>query len=348
MKKFDYSFLKNELIPSETVSFLTQIVKRNLINRDIIDKYPKIFNELKLIAIAQSTIASNAIEGIITSDKRVKDLLAGNVSPINHDEREILGYKDVLENIHTNYQHFDISENLILEFHNQLLSYDNSLHRGKYKTSDNVIREISKDDRRSIRFRPTPANETSDTMEQLILAFIEARDDTRINQLLLIPCFILDFLCIHPFADGNGRLSRLLTSLLLYKNNYDIVKFVSFENQINLYKNEYYEALRNSSIKWHEGYNNYYYFINNFLITLIRSYNELDKRFDILSEKKLTKKDRIKNTILKSLVPISRKEIEELWPDIAVDTIKRELINLQNDKVIRKIGSFKNAKYIKL
>lgn len=348
MKTFDYSFLKNESIPSDTVSFLMHVEKHNLSNLDIIDDYPKIFDELKLIAIAQSIIASNAIEGIITSDKRVKDLLAGDVSPINHDEMEILGYKDVLENIHINYKNFDVSENLILEFHKQLLSYDNSSHRGKYKTSDNVIMEISKDGKRSVRFKPTPASETSDAMEQLILAFMEARDDARINQLLLIPCFILDFLCIHPFADGNGRMSRLLTSLLLYKNNYDIVKYVSFENQINLYKNEYYEALRNSSIQWHEGYNNYYYFINNFLITLIRSYNELDKRFNILSENKLTKKDRIKNTILKSIVPISRKEIEELWPDIAVDTIKRELINLQNEKVIRKIGNFKNAKYIKI
>ncbi len=331
MRIFDYSFLKNKPIPAHTVNLLTTVEKLTIDRRTLVDTYPKLFKELTKIAIVQSIISSNAIEGIVTTDERIKGLLSGSISPINHNENEILGYKDVIDLIHHNYDEYSFTEEQILAFHQLLLSYERPSYAGKYKTSDNVILEISKNETRSVRFRPTPAKETQVAMEQMILAYMDARDDSSVNQLLLIPCVILDFLSIHPFSDGNGRMSRLLSLLLLYKNGFSIGKYISFENQIN----------------WGNSTNDYYPFINHFLITLIRCYNELDKRVSILSSKVTNKKERIKITIEKSLVPLSRKELMELWPDIAVDTIKKVLIELQNEGIIRKIGNFKNAKYIK-
>jgi len=348
MKIFDYSFLKDKPIPAQTVNLLTTVEKLTIDRRTLIDSYPKLFEELTKIAIVQSIISSNAIEGIVTTDERIKGLLNGSVSPINHNENEILGYKDVIDLIHHNYNEYSFTEEQILAFHQLLLSYERPSYAGKYKTSDNVILEITKNGTRSVRFRPTPAKETQSAMEQMILAYMDARDDSNVNQLLLIPCVILDFLSIHPFSDGNGRLSRLLSLLLLYKNGFTIGKFISFENQINLNKKEYDQSLKLSSDNWNNSANDYYPFINHFLVTLIRCYNELDKRVSILSSKVTNKKERIKITIEKSLVPLSRKELMELWPDIAVDTIKKVLIELQNEGTIQKIGNFKNAKYRKI
>lgn len=345
MRFFDYSFLKNKPIPANTVSLLTTVEKLTIDRKIMVDSYPKLFEELTKIAIVQSIISSNAIEGIITTDDRIKGLLDGTVSPINHNENEILGYKDVINLIHINYQDYNFSEEQILFFHQLLLSYERPSYAGKYKINDNVIMEVSANGMRTVRFRPTPAKETKTAMEQMILAYMDARDDASINQLLLIACVIMDFLSIHPFSDGNGRMSRLLSLLLLYKNGFDIGRYISFENQINQHKSEYYQSLKMSSKDWEVGKNDYYPFINHFLMTLIRCYNELDKRVNILSSRELSKKDRIKETILKSLVPISRKEILELWPDIAVDTVKKVLIEIKNEGVIKKIGNFKNAKY---
>lgn len=347
MKIFDYTFLKNKPIPAHTVNLLTTVEKLTIDRRTLISSYPKLFEELTKIAIVQSIISSNAIEGIVTTDERIKGLLNGSVSPINHNENEILGYKDVINLIHGNYDEYDFTEEQILAFHQLLLSYERPTYAGRYKTSDNVILEIAKNGTRSIRFRPTPAKETQAAMEQMILAYMDARDDSWINQLLLIPCVILDFLSIHPFSDGNGRMSRLLSLLLLYKNGFSIGKYISFENQINLNKKEYYQSLKLSSDNWGNNANDYYPFINHFLVTLIRCYNELDKRVSILSSKVTNRKERIKITIEKSLVPLSRKELMELWPDIAVDTIKKVLVELQNEGIIQKIGNFKNAKYRK-
>ncbi|MGD9887522.1 MAG: Fic family protein [Bacilli bacterium] len=345
MRIFDYSFLKNMAIPANTVNLLTTVEKLTIDRKVMVEAYPKLFEELSKIAIIQSIISSNAIEGIVTTDERIKNLLKGNVSPINHNENEILGYKDVINLIHVNYADYSFSENQILAFHQLLLSYERPSYAGKYKNADNVILAIDQNGRRFVRFRPTSAKDTKQAMEQMILAYLDARDDSSINQLLLIPCVIMDFLSIHPFSDGNGRMSRLLSLLLLYKNGFDIGKYISFENQINQNKSEYYQSLQLSSKDWEIGENDYYPFINHFLVTLIRCYNELDKRVNIISSKAMSKKERIKMTIEKSLVPLNRKDLLELWPDIALDTVKKGLIELQDEGIIQKVGNFKNAKY---
>ena len=184
-------------------------------------------------------------------------------------------------------------------------------------------------------------------MEQLELAYMEARNDANINQLLLISCVILDFLCIHPFRDGNGRMSRLLSLLLLYKNGYDAGKYVSFEEQINNYKAYYYEALQQSSAGWHENENSYVPFMENFLSMLYMCYKELDKRFAVVNGKKITKTARIEATVLNSLVPISKADICGILPDISSTTVETVLSKMVKAGQIKKIGQSRMTRYIR-
>jgi Fic family protein len=176
---------------------------------------------------------------------------------------------------------------------------------------------------------------------------MDARSNYNINQLLLIPCFILDFLCIHPFADGNGRMSRLLSLLLLYKNGFDAGKYISFEEQINNGKANYYEALRLSSDKWHDRQNSYFPFIENFITMLLYCYKELDKRFSVVNAKKVTKQARIEATVLNSLLPISKQEVRYVLPDVSPTTVEYALANMVKAGLVEKLGVGRNTKYIK-
>lgn len=347
MHKFDYSFLKNGFVTAKTLNIATSIYSlKEMSNAKKVD-YLKIFTELEKIARIQSVKNSNAIEGIITSDERIKAIVAQSSAPLNHDESEIAGYRDALNEIHTNYQYINFNDLDILHLHEILLSFTGFGYSGKYKDIDNAIIEIDKEGKRKIRFTPTPASETKYAMEQLFLAYTSAACDTEINQLLLIPCVILDFLCIHPFRDGNGRMSRLLSLLLLYKNGFDVGKYISFEEQINKYKYFYYEALKQSSINWHENNNDYFPFIENFLSTLYMCYKELDKRFSVVNDKKISKSKRIEATVLDSLTPISKKEICEILLDVSPTTIEAVLGKMVKKGQIIKIGSARNIKYLR-
>ncbi len=210
-----------------------------------------------------------------------------------------------------------------------------------------MILEVDADGLRRIRFRPTPAAQTALAMEQLELAYMDARDNANINQLLLIPCVILDFLCIHPFRDGNGRMSRLLSLLLLYKNGFDAGKYISFEEQINQHKSYYYEALKQSSKGWDTNENVYFPFIEQFLSTLYLCYKELDKRFATIHGKKITKKSRVEETVRNSLTPISKAELCRLFPDISPTTVEAALGAMVRRGEARRLGSARSALYIK-
>ena len=246
MRKFDYSFLNNGLLPARLVNLTAGITELKTMAGVRKDEYAKIFTELEAVAKIQSVKSSNAIEGIVTSDDRIAAIVSGSSAPLNHNEAEIAGYRDALNAIHTGHEYIDFREGDVLRLHEMMMSIAGYEFGGKYKTDDNVILEVDADGNRRVRFRPTPAHEVKQAMEQLELAYLDARNDANINQLLLIPCVILDFLCIHPFRDGNGRLSRLLSLLLLYKNGFDAGKYVSFEEQINNYKGFYYEIGRAS------------------------------------------------------------------------------------------------------
>lgn len=344
MHKFDYSFLKTG-ISSKLIGACNLIVELN--SKESIRKiqYKDSFDTLQKKAIIDSIKASNAIEGIITTNERIKEIINGS-SPITHNEKEISGYKDALSLIHKDYKNLDINEEMILSLHKMIEAETNPKEAGNYKQRDNLI--IERDDRgyRSIRFNPVKAKNTKESMKQLLLAYYDARQDPEIIDLFLIPCVILDFLCIHPFMDGNGRVSRLLTILFLYCSGYDIAKYVSIERKIEEYKTNYYEALKESSELWHDNQNNYEPFILFFLQILYKSYKELDDSFMDVSLKKAKKNERIEFLISSTIVPISKTEIANKLPDVSIKTIELTLANLLKDNKIKKIGSYKNARYI--
>jgi Fic family protein len=348
MRKFDYSFLSNGLLPAKLLNLTSNIYSLRTMAGTRKKKYAKVFTELEAIAKVQSVKSSNAIEGIVTSDDRIAAIVNQNSAPQNHNEAEIAGYRDALNAIHSGYEHLDLRESDILRLHEMMMSLTEYEFGGHYKTDDNVILEIDADGNRKVRFRPTPATETQKAMEQMELAYMEARSDSNINQLLLIPCVIFDFLCIYPFRDGNGRMSRLLSLLLLYKNGFDAGKYISFEEQINNYKAYYYKVLRLSSAGWDTNENEYFSFIENFLSTLYMCYKELDKRFAVISGRRITKKARIEATVLNSLTPLSKAEICKILPDVSPSTVEAVLGALVKDGRIEKIGAARASRYIRM
>ena len=346
MKHFDYSFFESGMLPAGLVNLVGAIFELRERENQLKENYPDVFTRLESISKVQSVKESNAIEGIITTDQRIHEIVNQNSAPLNHNEAEIAGYRDALNLIHENFADLDIRERDILRFHKIMLSYA-PVDGGEYKNSDNVITEVDAAGSRRIRFSPTPANETVAAMEQLILSYMDARSNHNINQLLLIPCFILDFLCIHPFTDGNGRMSRLLSLLLLYKNGFDAGKYISFEEQINKGKWNYYEALRLSSDGWNENTNSYFPFIENFVTNLLFCYKELDKRFAVVHAKKVNKRRRVEATVMNSLLPISKQEVCYVLPDVSPTTVEAALGVMVKNGLIDKVGTGKNTKYIK-
>ena len=347
MRKFDYSFLNNGLLPASLVSLTANISALKTMAGSRKEEYAQVFTELEAVAKIQSIKSSNAMEGIVTSDERIAAIVNQNSAPLNHNEAEIAGYRDALNEIHLGFEHIDFRERDILRLHEIMMSLAGYEYGGQYKTDDNVILEVDADGYRRVRFRPTPTKETPKAMEQLELAYMEARSDANINQLLLIPCVILDFLCIHPFRDGNGRMSRLLSLLLLYKNGFDAGKYVSFEEQINNYKDYYYEALRQSSDGWETNENSYFPFMENFLSILYLCYKELDKRFAVVHGKRITKRARIEAVILNSLTPLSKAEICKILPDVSPTTVEAVLGAMVKSGAVKRIGASRSARYLK-
>ena len=316
MHLFDYSFLK-KTVPTEIVS--TAMVITDLRAKEEIRKIngKSTLEILREKAVIESVRDSNAIEGIVTTEERLRDIVSGD-KPVTHSEQEISGYRDALSLIHTQYESMDVSEELIKRLHSMITSETTPARAGRYKTADNRIIEIDESGRRHIRFTPVPADETEEAMEQLLLAYYDARQDEGIPALLLIPCVVLDFLCIHPFFDGNGRISRLITLLLMYENGYDIGRYISVERMIARYKDAYYSSLAESSKGWHDNKSDYIPFVIFFLQILYRCYKELDDCFMDESLMGAKKNERIEIVLMNSIVPISKSEVLEKLPDVSV------------------------------
>ena len=345
MRRYDYSFIKDLKISTGIVGLTNKIEASRAKQKEGENRHPDAFAALEFIAKVQSVKGSNAIEGIVTTDKRIEEIVNKNSAPLNHDEMEIAGYRDVLNLIHREYGSLEVSEELILNMHRTMMSYTPQ-SGGTYKAQDNIIMSINEQGVRNVRFIPTPHGETPEAMEQLVLAYLDAKDDAGMDPLILTPCFILDFLCIHPFPDGNGRISRLLTLLLMYRNGINAGKYISFEGRINESKDRYYESLRRSSDGWHTNSNDYVPFIENFIFTLFTCYKDLDRRFEVVGDKKANKSNRIEAAVKNSIGPISKKEIEDLLPDVSRTTIEAKLAELQRHGKVRKVGSYKDAKYV--
>ena len=348
MHIFDYSFLENGLLPARLIDIIGNIYALNVLSQDRQLQFADVYTELAAVAQIQSIKHSNEIEGIVTTDERIREIVNKSSVPFNHNEEEIAGYRDALAEIHKNYGYISFGEENIKQLHSIMLNIANYEYAGQYKSEDNdIIEKDAKTGMRRVRFHPTSAADTPEEMQQLVLAYMDAKDNPNINQLLLIPCVILDFLCVHPFRDGNGRLSRLLSLLLLYRNDFDVGKYISFEEQINNRKGNYYNALLQSSIGWHETKNDYSPFILEFLITLYSCYKELDKRFAVIGTKRISKHARIEAAVLNSLTPISKKDITKILPDVSPTTVENVLGQMIKNGDIQKIGSGRSTKYLK-
>ena len=348
MRHFDYITSPAKLLTPEIVQMVGSIHehkgKQELFLEANIDELKTLLE----VALIQSTGASNRIEGIFTSDKRLEELVSQKAEPRNRSEQEIAGYREVLATIHESYEYINPRPNIILQLHRDLYSYSQGAAGGCYKNSDNVIAETNAEGHQKARFVPVPAFQTSEAMEELCSRFLEAWEVDRIDKLVLIPMFILDFLCIHPFNDGNGRMSRLLTLLLFYKAGYIVGKYVSMEMLIEKTKETYYEALQASSTGWHEGENSYEPFVKYYLGIMLKAYNEFESRVEHLKHRSLSKPDRIKAVIDNKIGKITKKEIMELCPDISKVTVERTLTDLVKSGHIAKVGAGPSTGYVRI
>ena len=346
MHLFDYSFLaagvSSEL--AGTSNLLFDLRARNELRRQ---NDASAYDELRQAAIVESVRGSNAIEGIVTTKARLEELIAGTAAPQTHDEQEILGYKEALQEIYAPGFSATLSEDYVRHLHSLLLGSTSS-EAGSYKRVDNWIQERDASGRISVRFVPVSAQDTPDAMDQLVMAYHEARQNTNVNPIALVACMVVDFLCIHPFTDGNGRVSRLLTTLLLQQAGFDIGRFVSLEGMIDEHKAGYYDALKASSAGWHESRSDYTPFILYLLQIIYLCYKELDRRFVAGGLDRVPKSRRVKALLMEAYVPISKAEICERLPEVSAVTVARVLSELLKDGSIEKIGSYRDARYRRL
>lgn len=346
MRTIDYKKEYDKLLTPEIVAFIAQIHEQKGQQNLFVEAQKDALSELLEIAKIQSTEASNRIEGIITTDDRLKKIVMNKTTPKGRSEREIAGYRDVLNTIHENYDYIPVRPGMILQLHRDLYKFSNSGFGGNFKNSDNVIAEELPDGSKKVRFQPVSAWETPEAVEKLCNAFQEASNDTELDPLLLIPMFILDFLCIHPFNDGNGRMSRLLTLLLLYRYGYFVGKYISIERLIADSKTTYYEVLQESSTAWHEGENDYYPFVRYFLGVVIAAYREFSSRVDLLITRGLSKPGRVRELIHTTTGKITKAQIMRECPDISQKTVERALKELIDNGEIIKIGGGRYTTYI--
>ena len=346
MREFSYKKLMDLNLSTNIYQLIAGIYEFKGKQELYVVNFSDILEKMFEVAKIQSTKSSNAIEGISINDTRLEELMNKKSQPRNRNEEEIYGYRQVLDSIHDNYENIDFTRNNILTLHNKLYSYSGESHKGKFKTMDNSIVETNAFGEKKVRFQPVSAFET----EKYIYAMIEAYNEAvemQVPPLLLIPTVIHDFLCIHPFSDGNGRMSRLLTLLLLYQHGFFVGKYISLEMIIEESKDIYYDELQASSKGWHEGTNDEIPFIRYMLLVIYKAYSECDQRFKLIGERTLTSAERVMKVFENSLEPLSKSDIVILCPDISQRTIERALKELKDKGLIQQIGDGRATKYKK-
>lgn len=345
MRNYEYQKKWEKLLTPQIVNYLTMIHEFKGEQRLIASRHADILTDLMKVAKIQSTDSSNKIEGIYTSDERLKKIVLDKTMPKSRNEREIAGYRDALNTIHENNEHIPIRSTFILQLHRDLYKFEPTSIGGAFKSVDNIIEEEDIEGNKFVRFRPVQAWETPSAIEALCEAYHNAMSQTEADPLLLIPMFILDFLCIHPFRDGNGRMSRLLTLLLLYKSDYIVGKYISIERLIETTKDYYYDALQKSSKDWHEERNDYIPFVTYMLGVLAAAYREFFDRTKLIEQKRIAKPDRIEEELKNHIGTISKTELLKRMPGVSQTTIQRTLTKLTKERKIKKIGNGRYTKY---
>ncbi len=342
MRNYEIIRYTKSLLTPEIVSLLTQIHEYKGQQKLYLEAHADQLTCLLEIAKIQNTEASNKIEGIQTSNERLKKIVLEKTMPQTRSEQDIAGYRDVLATIHESYDYIPLQPSLILQLHRDLCKFSGKECGGTYKNFDNFITELDENGEKRIRFRPVSAWETPPALEAACRAYDEAIAEG-MDGLLAIPVFILDFLCIHPFTDGNGRMSRLLTLLLLYRCGYLVGQYISIERLIEKSKETYYEALQIGSQGWHENTNDYIPFVRYLLGAILAAYRDFSSRVRLLID--MGKPERIGQIIHDTLGKITKAEIRRHCPDISSVTIQRTLSELQKTGKIIKLNGGRYASY---
>lgn len=347
MKIFNYSIYEEMLWDKEILGLVAEIHEHKGRQEFFLSQQSIKLDRFVEIAKIQSTEASNKIEGIITSASRLNDIMKQKTTPQNRDEEEIAGYRDVLNTIHSSHEYINISPNIILQLHRDLYKYSATSIGGKLKNTDNIIQETDAQGNKFIRFKPLASYLTPNAMDAICNEYNSLISKGSIDELLLLPIFILDFLCIHPFNDGNGRMSRLLTLLLLYKNAYTVEKYISIEKIIEQTKDRYYDTLQASSIDWHDNKNDIIPFIRYMLGIILSAYRDFEQRVLTVSQSSLTKTEQIKQAIDNKIGKITKAELKILCPDVSEPMIEKTLRDLLNSNYIEKMGAGRTSGYTK-
>ena len=346
MRDFNYSLLKDLKWDCEIVSYLTAIHEAKGKQELYLKQQPEKLNKLVEIAKVQSTESSNDIEGIRTTNTRLKQLLTDKTTPKNRDEEEIAGYRDVLNVIHESFEYIPMTPSYILQLHKILYSHSSKSIGGKFKSVQNYI-TLTENGKESILFTPPAPYETPDAIEKICNEFNIAISKCEVDPLILIPIFIHDFLCIHPFSDGNGRMSRLLTTLLLYRNGYMVGKYISLESKIAKNKNAYYDALEKAQAGWDEGKEDPVPFIKYLLGTVLAAYKDFEERFELV-ETKLPALETVRRATLHKIGRFTKQNIRELCPSLSVSSIEGSLRKLVASGELKREGSGKNTCYFRI
>lgn len=347
MKSFDFNRLKDLKLDPETIRLIAQIHEHKGKQTLYLQQSPEALDRLVEIAKVQSIESSNKIEGISTTSARLKKLVADKTTSKNRDEEEILGYRDALALIHKNYDLIPITPNYILQLHQILYSRTTKNIGGKFKTSQNYIAAVYPNGKKEILFTPLSPIETPEAVANLCDSFNRAMEEEEIETLLLIPAFIEDFICIHPFSDGNGRMSRLLTTLLLYRSGYEVGRYISIENLIEKNKDLYYEALRKGDEGWKENKNDPLPFIKFLLRILLYAYREFENRFELITGDENGSYVVVKRAIDCFIGRFTKADILEKCPFFGKSTIELALKNLVQDGYITRSGSGRSSYYFK-
>ena len=347
MRVFDYSVFEKIQWDNETVALLAQIHEYKGRQELYLKQKPAVLDHLIEVAKIQSTESSNKIEGIVTTNTRIKELVAEKTTPKNRDEKEIAGYRDVLALIHDRFEYIPIRSSVILQLHRDLYKYSGMDIGGRYKNTQNYISATTAEGKSYILFTPLPPYETPEAIEKICEQYNHAVDSGVVDSLLLIPIFIKDFLCIHPFNDGNGRMSRLLTTLLLYQRGYVVGRYISLEHIIEKTKSSYYDVLEETSEGWNEGQNSYAAFIKYLLGVVLKAYRDFEERVDLFDEK-LSAYDLVKRATERKIADFTKSEIMELCPEIKSSSVEASLKKLCDEGFLKKAGSGRATKYFKL
>lgn len=347
MREFNYSKIKDQKWDSDILGYIAAIYKEAGKQELYLKQRPEELEKLVEIAKIQSTEASNAIEGIVTTSTRIKQLVQEKTTPKNRDEQEIAGYRDALNIIHESFDAIPISKNYILQLHKIMYSYMNNPMAGKTKNVQNYISASYPDGHTEIIFTPIAPFETNEALDKICEEYNKVIGNFELEPLIAIPIFIHDFLCIHPFNDGNGRMSRLLTTLLLYRNGFYVGKYISLEAKIAKNKDLYYNALNQAQHGWHEGTEDVVPFIKYILSIILAAYNDFEDRFSIVEEK-LPAIEMVRKATLNKIGKFTKQDIRELCPHLSISSIEGALRKMVKSGELKREGVGKATHYIRL